>query len=428
MQTELFAKPQTDTPATKKRCINLDWLEVFAREPIGEKRDADFFRQHGYVVHERAYGTRVYREMFVLDGNDGNALLEVRRDPASKGLSGIHDDNECHIRLVNRTCYFDNAAELLQTFLDGWGYMDVRISRVDICMDFTMFDKGDDPQAFVRRYFRHKYAKINQGRITGHGDDNWSGQEWNSLSWGSKTSAVTTKMYNKTMELFNAKDGTFEKPWIRQAWCLCGLVDDWQQCTKDGEKVNVWRVEFSVRSAVKNWVRIEIDGIEKNYQSIRNRLDCYIGRDKLLVMFASLARHYFRFKKYKQSRRKDRCPDKILFDFAGLQYTYKVGRDDYAAGGCDMVVDTYNRLIEKIKAYQHTHHDKDIYNACEVLIKSMMSDNLRADLANPWSREELLMLRMMVNLRDSDKNLTYTAAMSEIKKLLHITDRTIDIF
>lgn len=410
------------------RCINLDWLEVHAREPIDQPRHANYYRHLGFIVHEREYGTRVYREMFVLDGSDGNPLLEIRRNPASQGLNGIHDPNECHIRLVNRTCYFDNAATLFRKFLDDNGYTDVRISRVDICMDFTQFDKGDDPQAFVRRYFRHKYAKINQGRISGHGDDTWTGQEWNSLSWGSKTSAITTKMYNKTMELYDQKTDSYGKPYIRQAWCLCGLIDDMQRCTKDGVSVNVWRVEFSIRSAVRNWVPIEIDGDAKNYQSIRNTLECYEGRERLLVMFASLANHYFHFKKYKQGQRKDRCSDKVLFDFAGVQITYKVGRNDYAAGGHDAVNDRYARLIAKIRAYQQSHIATEIHKACEVLIAAMTEDDMRADLANPWSREELETMRMLMRLRTSDKRLTYEAAMTEIKKLLSITDRTIKIF
>ena len=92
-----------------KRCVNLDWLEVHAREPINEPHDAEYFRQIGWFVREREYGTRVYREMFTLESEDGHDLIEVRRNPASQGISGIHDANECHIRLVNRVCYYDNA-------------------------------------------------------------------------------------------------------------------------------------------------------------------------------------------------------------------------------------------------------------------------------------------------------------------------------
>lgn len=427
MTSQLPSKQTTSSPIAK-RCVNLDWLEVHAREPIEEPHDAQYFRDKGYIVNERDYGTRVYREMFILMTESGEALLEVRRNPASQGLHGIHDPNECHIRLTNRTCYFDNAAELLERFLRAHNYSDVRISRVDICLDFVRFDKGDAPQAFVRRYFRHKYAKINQGNIAGHGEDTWSGQEWNSISWGSKSSAIGTKMYNKTMELYDVKSDSYKKPYIRQAWCIAGLVDDWQNVKKDGETVNVWRVEFSIRSAVKNWVPIEINGIAKNYQSIRNTLDVYAGRDKMLVMFASLANHYFHFKKYEEGQRKDRCKDKILFDFSGIQQTYKVGRANYVAASGQVFKESYNRLIAKLRAFQQSHSLGEIHKACDVIIAAMTEDNLRYELENPWSREELLTMRLLMKHRIENKDMSLEVAMSEVKRLLSLTDRTIDVF
>lgn len=428
MNQASYPSSEVQSRRSVKRCINIDWLEVHAREPIERPHNADYFRQCGMIVHEREYGTRVYREMFVIDGTDGQPLLEVRRNPASQGLNGIHDMNETHIRLVNRTCYYDNAVTLFAEFLAQHDYSDVRISRVDLCLDFTEFDKGDNPQAFVRRYFRHKYAKINQGRISSHGEDGWNGQEWNSLAWGAKNSPVSTKLYNKTMELYDPKSDSYGKPWIRQAWMICGLVDDWQRCTVGGEKVDVWRVEFSVRSSVKNWVRIELDGVEEKYQSLRNSLDCYEDRGKMLVIFASLSMHYFRFKKYKQGKRKDRCKDKVLFDFSGQQTTYKVGRNDYAAGNNLNIRENYSRLIQKLEQYRQCHPDKDIFNACEVLIKAMQDDNFKADLAAPWSKEEIATMRLLLSLRTSNKDMTYEVAMSKVKEILGIKDRTIDIF
>lgn len=425
---ESYPNQQTTSKTSVTRCVNLDWLEVHAREPVNQPRDATYYMEKGFIVHVRDYGTRVYRQMFVLEGNDGENLLEIRRDPASQGLNGIHDPNECHIRLCNRTCYFDNAAEAFSQFLSEHGYTDIRISRVDICLDFVKFDKGDDPQAFVRRYFRHKYAKINQGRINTHGEDTWTGQEWNSLSWGSKTSAVTTKMYNKTMELHDTKTDTFKKPYIRQAWQLCHMIDNWQRCTLNGEVVYVWRVEFSLRSSVKGWVPIEIDGNPKNYQSLRNTLECYEGRDKLLVMFASLANHYFHFKKYKIGKRKDRCADKILFDFSGTQITYKLSTNDPIAGSGTKLQERWQQLINKIRAFQSTHPGPEVFKACEVIISTMTEDGERNDLANPWSREELETMRWLMNIRTKHRELDYEAAMKEVKKLLNITNRTIETF
>lgn len=409
------------------RCVNLDWLEVHAKEPAGQPRDLFYYRSQGYEVRVREYGTRVYREMFTILAPNYEPLLEVRRDPASQGIQGIHEAEDCHIRLCNRTCYFDNAAIFLKNFLEKHGYTSVRLSRVDICLDFVQFDKGDNPQAFVRRYFQHRYAKINQGRISGHGDDTWSGQEWNSLSWGSKSSAVTTKLYNKTMELYDAKLDRFRKPYIREAWHRCGLIDDIQRVSKNGERVDVWRVEFSLRSAVKNWVAIELDGVHKKYQSLPNTLETYSDRPKLLVMFASLAQHYFRFKKYVEGQRKDRCPDKVLFVFSGQQYFYKIGRPDTALGSGETFIARYNRLITKIREYQSCHYGAELQNACNVLIAALTEENVRSDLANPWSIEELQFLRSLVHVRTANRDYTYTEAVAEVQKLLKITKRTINL-
>ena len=112
-----------------------------------------------WLLGWREYGTRVYREMFVILASDNLPAIEVRRNPASTGLKGIHDAEETHIRVVNRLCYFDDCAEKFRNWLDFYHYTDIRISRVDVCMDFVRFDFGDEPFRFVKRYVSHKYAK-----------------------------------------------------------------------------------------------------------------------------------------------------------------------------------------------------------------------------------------------------------------------------
>ena len=407
------------------RCVNLDWLEVHAYEPIMQPHTAAYFRNKGYHVEEREYGTRVYREMFTILDNHGYGLIEVRRNPASQGTLGIHSENECHIRLTNRTCYFDNAAKLLDEFLTKHGYYNVRISRVDICLDFTAFDKGDDPSSFVRRYFKHRYAKINQGRIHSHGEDTWSGQEWNSLSWGSKSSPVSTKMYDKTLELYNPKFNTFGKPYIRQAWLLSGLIDNLDTCTLKGQSVKVWRVEFSLTSSVRNWVPIEIDGKRHNYQSLQNTLETYYSRDKILVMFASLARHYFRFKYYEEGQRKDRCKDKILFEWKAMEVVYKVGRNDYALGKENKYAKRWSRLLTLLETYRNETGNYDNHKAAQLLINAIKDDCLKDEQANRFSKEEYVFLRRLLSLRLSHPEFSYEASVEFIKQMMQITDRTL---
>lgn len=415
------------TPSKIPRCCNLDWLEVYASEPCGSPRDAAYFRSKGFVVHEREYGTRIYREMFTIDGQDGFPLLEIRRNPFSSGSIGVLRPEDCHIRLTNRTCYFDGIAAELQSFLDTHGYFFNRISRIDICLDFEKFDRGDDPATFIRRYFQHRYAKVNQGRITGHGQDGWHGQEWNSVSWGSRTSCVTTKIYNKTLELKNPKDGTFKKPYIRQAWMLCGLIDDMQRVTRQGQEVQIWRVEFSLQSSVKGWVPIELDGKNKNYQSLRNTLQMYSSRAQLLVMFASLANHYFRFKKFEEGKRKDRCEDKVLFKWEQNQTTYKIENRNLIAAPANSTSSIDARLLRLLLAYQAKTISPEIQKACNMIIAKLERNAKLGDAPHPWNTEELEAMRLLMHYRTEDPTISWEFGMVLVKKAMGINDNTLTI-
>lgn len=387
--------------------------------------NADYFRRNGYHVEEREYGTRVYREMFTILDSHGYGMIEIRRNPSSQGLHGIHQFNECHIRLTNRTCYWDNAADMLNNFVRKHQYYNVRISRVDICLDFATFDSGDDPAAFIRRFLKHKYSKINQGRIHAHGEDTWSGQDWNSLSWGSKTSPVSTKMYDKTMELLNAKLGTYNKPYIRQAWLLSGLIDDIDRCTLNGETQRIWRVEFSLMSSVKGWIPIELDGKTHNYQSIRNTLEVYSSRENMIVIFASLAQHYFRFKYYEEGKRKDRCKDKILFRWREVEHTYRIGSPDTALGTGNKIFEQWNRLLIMLERFRPNLRTTDLQDAYNVIVAAVKDEVMRANLNNPYSTNELNTLKLLMKIRFDHPEFSYDAAMDLVKGFLHINEKTL---
>lgn len=399
-------------------------------EPSGDPHDANYFRRVGLTVSERDYGTRVYKEMFTVNDVHGNPFVEVRREPYSTGYGGIHAVEECHLRLVNAACYLDNAAAMMQNFIDTYGYTINRISRVDICLDFERFDEGDDPAVFLSRYLRQVYSKINQGNITAHGADRWNGQVWNSVSWGSPTSAIGTKFYNKTMELYDAATGTYRKPHIRYAWLKCGLIDDFHKVMKQGKDgwytPQIWRVEFSIRSSVKKWFAIELNGEEKHYQSIRNTLDMYDCREKLLTLFASLQQHYFHFKHFQKEQRKDRCPDKVLFKWNQPQVTYKVGRDDTSMilGEGHKQQRPFDTLIRKLKEYQLHHTAKDITDACQVIIRAIEGDYLRSDLRNPFSFTELMQLQRALSMKAAGTDTDVVVLMQEVKNILKLNDKT----
>lgn len=380
-----------------QRCVNLDWLEVSVLEPPETPHDADYFRACGWFVMERDYGTRVWGEMFTLEGKDGLPFLEVRRAPKSEVIA----PNIAHLRFVNRVCYFPNAAQLMQDFIDQYGYQFVLISRVDICLDLEKFDYGDLPRDFMKRLISEKYAKIHQGTIFCHGDDKWAGRVWNSVSWGSPTSDVGTKFYNKTLELYDPTTDSYGKPYIRQAWQACGLVDDATRVLKYDKNGNpytpeIWRIEFSIRSSVKKWFLINLDGKEKKKQSIRNTLDMYNSHEKLLVLFASLSEHYFHFKHlikhynfHKEGHtdgyavRKDLCPDKLLFNWKGKQMTYKVEKQEVATS--EKADRTLSRLLVELKNFRDTCFDTSLKRAAQVIIDHLENKIATRDQSNPIS-------------------------------------------
>ena len=393
-----------------QRCINLDWLEVAALEPITEPHDADYFRACGCVVIERDYGTRVWREMFTIEGDDHLPFMEVRRVPKSE----IIEPNIVHLRFVNRACYFPHAAAIMAGFIEEHNYTFHHICRVDVCSDFEKFDYGDDPKAFMRRFMEGRYSKINQANIHAHGSDEWAGRVWNSLSWGAPTSDIGTKFYNKTLELYDPITQHYAKPYIRQAWQAAGLVDDattMQKRGTDGELYtpDIWRVEFSIRSSVRNWFVIHLNGDEKQVQSIRNTLDMYDTDEKLLIIFASLSEHYFHFKHlikrydfYREGKsdgyaiRKDRCPDKLLFNWRNPQTIVQVERRNVATNerpNRDLLT-----LLNRLKAFRDTTIDTSVKKSCDVLIHYLENRVANNDQANPLTRAEIDALRHAIRL------------------------------
>lgn len=432
------------------RCVNIDWLECYCIEDsINYPHDAEYFRRCGWLVKEREYGTPMYKEMFTLLDNYGEPLYEIRRNPKSDiREGGLFDPNSCHVRLANAACYAQTPAKNLAQFLELNGFWFQRISRIDICLDFEKFDYGDEPQRVIKRYMEGKYAKINQANLAAHGLDSWDGRNWNSLSWGSPNSMVTTKFYNKTKELHEVKD----KPYIRQAWYLAGLVDNMttlEKRRKDGTtyKPIIWRVEFSVKSGTKGWFVVEdYNGDRKRLQSYRNNLQVYETKEQLFQVFLSLSKHYFHFKHVeyenegkgivaeslralqldythqqvdkdpkatRKLKRKDRCADKQLFRTDQIEQYYQIEKVCTTTPR-NKAIDS---LLVRLQEYRQTHYDKDIWKACDILIAQLEHEQTKNALTYPYSESEVDLLRRVLSLRMSNPSLSYSMALSEVKAL-----------
>ncbi len=415
------------------RCVNIDWLEVSceesnARFPCG----ADYFREHGYFVKERDYGTRVWGEVFTIEDEEGHDWIEVRRNPPSgdsefKGLTEF----SCRLRVVNAQCYYKDPIGRLREFMLKHDYIFRRIFRIDICYDFEYFDYGDLPSRFARRVLERKYRKINQCKIHAVGDDRWSDYDWETLSWGSPTSMVSTKLYNKSKEL---KEVSKEKVYIPYSWFLCGLLDDPVNRTKldaHGKPYSpeIWRLEFSLRSKADRWLVIEdVSGKRMKKRELPHRLDMYDRPDKLWQRFQDLAFHYFRFKiaRYKEVRkgltksllaepshetdrqpiRKDLCPDKRLFrwdkdhEFMQLDMKLRPAKPH----------NDFEVLRRRLIQYRGQSVDAKIREACTAILEALEQDDMkrytpRQVAVELYALQETLRLRMKYPEKDIVKTI-----------------------
>lgn len=382
------------------RCINLDWLEVYVLEDINIMPcDAAYYTSQGYVVHQRDYGTRVYAQMFTIDDENGQPWLEIRRHPLSLTAKngGLFPPNASHIRLSNYACYRDDAISALRDFLAKHHYEFVKIYRADVALDFETFDSGDDPAKFIERFMSSKYSKVNQTNIAAHGEDNWGGRLWRSLSWGKPTSMISTKMYCKSIELQQVHD----KPYIRWAWFNAGLIEDPIHNTshnKAGELYTpmIWRVEFSIKSSAKKWFIIERSDIRHGKIPMPYTLDVFDTKPRLLLIFASLAEHYFHFKYFEPDQRKDRCRDKVLFHFNLNTQFVKIERYTKAAPADNKL----QRIAAMLLSFQMFVSDTEVNKAIDVLLAYIDSMKLNAmvdttqDIAQVRALQQLLRERM----------------------------------
>lgn len=372
----------------RARCVNVDWCEIYAHEDNTKyPMNAEYYRDRGYVVIEREYGTRIYNEMFTVCDSLGNPFVEVRRSPMSgnSSFTGL-SELSCHLRLVNRACYSNSAVRDLAEFMVMHGYIYQRIFRIDVCYDFIRFDSGDNPEKFIRRYIEKKYSKVNQCHVACHGSDAWASFDWESVSWGAPKSMVSTKMYNKTKELQATGN---RKPWIVQAWVETGLVDDPLNLP------DVWRIEFSLRSSARNWIVIEdSDAKRERKKAIPHTLELFDGRDRLWQRFLDLAHHYFRFKIVEYQRevnskgerkqvRKDACQDKQLFDYSNHSTFYRV--EAVAKPSEPNKKDEI--LLRHLNRYRELHADLDIRRAIDIILNNINREQLRRITAHGLSHE-----------------------------------------
>lgn len=275
------------------RLINVDWLEVHAIEAPNVDFEQSLIANH-YTYKIEPYSTRVYAQVINVMSKNGVPLFHVTRCPYSvKGCAGgILPRGSMHIKLQNWVLYTDVFLDTLNKFIFLMQLTLKNVTRLDLCCDLQRFSDGTKPSTLLKKYLANEVHKIGQTKFQLFGTDKGT-KQYHSIKWGSQSSAVHSRMYDKTKELEEVKD----KSYIRDSWAAVGF----------DPSIHVWRIEFEIHADGRNMVQKETGEIEElNLSKIST--PSLIERE-----FLKYAYHYFDFRNKEEGVRKDRCKRKNLF-------------------------------------------------------------------------------------------------------------------
>lgn len=272
--------------------INVDWLQVFCHDVNKDPLHHKYYGKSSYEFKLLPYGSRHFKELWEVFTIDGERYAIIQRCPHSTILSA----DAAIIQLCNRELYKPFFASEFILFMHQHGFVYKSLSRLDICFDSNHLYNGLKHGTFIKRIMSGLYLKNNQNRVKW----NFSSianvgkpMECNSCSFGSQSSSVSSKMYNKTLELKEVKN----KPYIVESWGLNGL--DTSQ--------DVWRIELSIKSDASKTIRTSTGEI------FRLSPDALQVQTQIEDIFFSYANQYFSFKRNDGQKNKSRMKDVCIF-------------------------------------------------------------------------------------------------------------------
>lgn len=217
--------------------INIDWLSFSVRLVFadGENRSNMVLTCPDSCELVMLDGTNIYRKRAFLLTESGEKILTLLWEPHSS----IINSDTMFVEVANRWLY--GSLEFVKDLL--WKvhpYTMHSLSRYDVCCDFNPTDE----QMKIIKSLGDNTAYV-QGKREGSMFVDYTNAKKiermpRCLSWGSKCSDVKWKLYNKTLEIFEVRDGKTwcTKPYIVNAWRAEGL-----------DEKKVWRLEVSVTGA-----------------------------------------------------------------------------------------------------------------------------------------------------------------------------------
>ena len=201
---------------------NIDWLSVsFWGEIVIPPKFSivvkDMKTRHFNIVEEIFYSSK--------------RVFTIVRSPASRALN----PDLCICKWDNWLLYDNQIFSMFKALTSNSHITNIKVSRIDICIDFPEFYNNLQCQSFIRQFLRNKYIKNNVSHYkleSAQINDDGFVQNFDWISFGHNTSSIKTYIYNKTLEMKQVKF----KQWIYDSWKINELPVD----------RDIYRLEFAI--------------------------------------------------------------------------------------------------------------------------------------------------------------------------------------
>lgn len=217
-----------------RELLNIDWLTInylVEQSPLtsGEEIHIGLLK-----FIPQPYSTRQFRHVYlVYNQYEEDEIATIVCNPLSK----ILDARLHQVKLSNWVLYQENRRNYLKTIKEAINGKFLSLSRLDLCVDIVGFDF----YGFVKQYHDNKIREKKPKDVTEH-YKKYNGESiYTGISWGSKLSDWTAKIYDKIREI-QEQSG---KLYILDYFRVNGI---------DTEKDKVWRYEFSITSLRDKYV------------------------------------------------------------------------------------------------------------------------------------------------------------------------------
>ena len=220
-----------------KELLNLDWITInylVEQSPLND----------GLEIHignlkfiPQNYSTRQFRYVYlVYNQYEKDEIATVVCNPLSK----ILDPRLHQVKLSNWVLYQENRQNYLKCIKEAIDGKFLSLSRVDICVDIVGFDF----YGFIKEYHDNKIREKKPKEVAEHYKKYNNESIYTGISWGSKLSDWTAKIYDKIREIQEQSGKLY-------------ILDYFRANDIDVDNEKVWRYEFSITNLRDKYVTTE---------------------------------------------------------------------------------------------------------------------------------------------------------------------------